>query len=152
MSAILFWHQCVKLIKGVFHMYILWIYHIDGFVQDCSISIANALEILQSCTKPSICTLSISNVIHFTHQASGVCCENFEDVVTGPQCQTSNIRHTLVGNKLVDHSDVVGASPIGTAPTTSSFLTSHLTSMDWAKATARRDGNHLSLGIWCSLY
>ena len=29
-------------------------FHIDGSVQDCSISIANALEILQSCTKPSI--------------------------------------------------------------------------------------------------
>ena len=29
---------------------------IDGFVQDCSISIANTLEILQSCTKPSICS------------------------------------------------------------------------------------------------
>ena len=28
---------------------------INGSVQDCSISIANALEILQSCTKPSIC-------------------------------------------------------------------------------------------------
>ena len=28
-------------------------YEIDGFVQDCSISIANALEILQSCTKSS---------------------------------------------------------------------------------------------------
>ena len=28
--------------------------YIDGFVQDCSISFANALEILQSCTKPSI--------------------------------------------------------------------------------------------------
>ena len=28
--------------------------HIDGSVQDCSISTANALEILQSCTKPSI--------------------------------------------------------------------------------------------------
>ena len=27
---------------------------IDGLVQVCSISIANALEILQSCTKPSI--------------------------------------------------------------------------------------------------
>ena len=27
---------------------------IDGLVQDCSISIANALEILQSCTKPFI--------------------------------------------------------------------------------------------------
>ena len=28
--------------------------YIDGLVQDCSISIANALEILQSCIKPSI--------------------------------------------------------------------------------------------------
>ena len=30
--------------------------YVDGLVQDCSISIANALEILQSCTKPSIYT------------------------------------------------------------------------------------------------
>ena len=29
-------------------------YHFDGLVQDYSISIANALEMLQSCTKPSI--------------------------------------------------------------------------------------------------
>ena len=29
-------------------------HHIDGLVQDCSNSIANALELLQSCTKPSI--------------------------------------------------------------------------------------------------
>ena len=29
--------------------------YIDGLVQDCSISIANGLEILQSCTKPWIC-------------------------------------------------------------------------------------------------
>ena len=29
--------------------------YIDGLVIDCSISIADALEILQSCTKPSIC-------------------------------------------------------------------------------------------------
>ena len=33
------------------------------------------------------------------------------------------IRRTLVGNKIVDHSDVVGASPVGAAPTTSSFST-----------------------------
>ena len=38
-------------------------------------------------------------------------------------CQTSNISHTLVGNKIFDHSDVVGAPPGGTAPTTSSFST-----------------------------
>ena len=37
--------------------------------------------------------------------------------------QVSNIRRTSVGNKIVDHSDVVGASPVGTAPTTSSFST-----------------------------
>ena len=37
--------------------------------------------------------------------------------------QVSNIRRTLVGNGIVDHSDVVGASPVGAAPTTSSFST-----------------------------
>ena len=39
-----------------------WLY-IDGSVQDCSNSIANALELLQSCTKPSICILHISFMI-----------------------------------------------------------------------------------------
>ena len=29
----------------------------------------------------------------------------------------------LVGNKIIDHSDVIGASPVGAAPTTSSFWT-----------------------------
>ena len=37
--------------------------------------------------------------------------------------QVSNIRRTLVGNKIANHSDVVGTSPVGAAPTTSSFLT-----------------------------
>ena len=37
--------------------------------------------------------------------------------------KTSNISHTLVGNKIVDNSDVVGAPPVGAAPTTSSFST-----------------------------
>ena len=37
--------------------------------------------------------------------------------------KTSNISRTLVGNKIVDNSDVVGASPVGAAPTTSSFST-----------------------------
>ena len=37
--------------------------------------------------------------------------------------QISNISHALVGNKIVDYSDVVGASPVGAAPTTSSFST-----------------------------
>ena len=37
--------------------------------------------------------------------------------------KVSNIRRTLVSNKIVYHSDVVGASPVGAAPTTSSFST-----------------------------
>ena len=64
----------------------------------------------------------------------------------------SNIRRTLVGNKIVNHSDVVGASPVGAAPTTSSFSTEHLASLDWEKTTAGRDEKHLSLAIWCVLY
>ena len=38
-------------------------------------------------------------------------------------CRNSNISHTSVGNKFVDHSDEVGASPVSAAPTTSSFST-----------------------------
>ena len=49
----------------------------------------------------------------------------------GEHRQTSNIRRPIVDNKIVDHSDVVGASPVGAAPTTSSFLT--LVSMDWKR-------------------
>ena len=45
-------------------------------------------------------------------------------------CQTFNISHTF-------HSDVVGALPVCTVPTTSSFSTEHLASMDWAMTTAR---------------
>ena len=39
-------------------------------------------------------------------------------------CQKiSNISHTFVGNKIVDHSDVVGALPVSAVQTTSSFST-----------------------------
>ena len=37
--------------------------------------------------------------------------------------QTINISRTLVSYKFFDHSGVVGASPVGAAPTTSSFST-----------------------------
>ena len=51
----------------------------------------------------------------------------FDWQMSDKQCcvyrQVSNIRRTLVGNWIVDHSDVVGASPVGAAPTTSSFST-----------------------------
>ena len=37
--------------------------------------------------------------------------------------QTSNISRILEGNKIADHSDVVGASPVGATSTTSLFST-----------------------------
>ena len=36
--------------------------------------------------------------------------------------KTSNMSRTFV-DKIIDHSDVVGASPVGAAPATSSFTT-----------------------------
>ena len=37
--------------------------------------------------------------------------------------QASNVNHPLVGSKIVDHSNVAGASPVGAAPTTSPLST-----------------------------
>ena len=54
-------------------------------------------------------------LICWLHSAKGMTEENYRE--------TSNISCTLVGNKIVDHSDVVGASPVGAAPTTFSFST-----------------------------
>ena len=53
--------------------------------------------------------------------------------------KVSNIRRTLAGYKIVDHPDVVGASPVGAAPTTSSLSTKHLASLVYAKTATRRE-------------
>ena len=60
--------------------------------------------------------VSIDNASHYL-----VMCE--VKVFGGMYRKISNISRTLVGYKFVDHSDVVGASPVGAAPTTSSFST-----------------------------
>ena len=59
----------------------------------------------------------------------------FEPMLSASQRyrKTSNISRTLIGNKMVDHSDVVGASPVGAAPTTSSFSTWQLASRKFCK-------------------
>ena len=66
--------------------------------------------------------------------------------------QVSNIRRTLVGHLIDDHSDVVVASPVGAAPTTSSFSTQYLASTDWVKTITRWDEKRLSFEFWCVLY
>ena len=48
-------------------------------------------------------------------------------------------RCTLVGNKVVDLSDVVGTSPFGTAPTTSSFLTTGFSGLSKDNCKTRRE-------------
>ena len=52
-----------------------------------------------------------------------LCFVNTTATTWGSYRQVSNIRRTLVGNKIFDNSDVVGASPVGPAPTTSSLST-----------------------------
>ena len=62
--------------------------------------------------------------------------------------QILDIIGTLVGNNIVDHSGIVWASPVGAS--TNYIFILDLTpgfSMDWAKATAGRDGKHLSFVI-----
>ena len=141
-------------------------WYVEGLAQDCSNSIANALELSQSCTKPSmrciiqmilvsmwdtpICTspyffpikcasvnLQLKTPVKFSVDLfilkQNINCFlelSFHTLVlTSQGCaihiyrKVFNIRRTLVGNKIVDHSDVVGAPPVGAAPTTSSFST-----------------------------
>ena len=43
----------------------------------------------------------------------------FYDFVMHMYRQIPNIRRSIVGNKIVDHSDVIVASPVGAAPTIS---------------------------------
>ena len=70
--------------------------------------------------------------------------------------QTSNTSGILVGNKIVDHSDEVGASPDSAAQTTSSFSIQQSTPgfnrLGKDDCKTRRDEKHLSFGIWCGLY
>ena len=53
--------------------------------------------------------------------------------------QVSNIRCTLVGNNIVDHSVVVGVLPVGDAPTSSSFLTPGFNGLGKDNCTMRRE-------------
>ena len=52
---------------------------------------------------------------------------------------------------LVSSKWILPASPLSGSPTTSSFSTYHLASMDWAKTTSRRNYKYLCFGIWCDL-
>ena len=61
-----------------------------------------------------------------------------------------NITCIFLDNKIVGHSDVVGASPVSAAPTISSFSTKYQSSKDRAKLSARLNEKYLSFGMWCT--
>ena len=68
--------------------------HIDGLVQDCSNSIVNALELLQSCTMPSIYDYH-GNATRY--MSSGQKCRTSYHIVLRkhfPQCIYLVLRHT----------------------------------------------------------
>ena len=66
-------------------------------------------------------------VVNLTVKVS-ISCINLPETLWGSELnvihrQTSNIKPTWAGNRIVDHSGVIGASPVGAAPTTSLFST-----------------------------
>ena len=91
------------------------------------------------------CKWSLSRVTYICRAG----CHTY--VLAYTYCQTYNISRTLVGNKIVDHSDIVERLA-GAAPSSSSFSTEHLASMVWAKIIARRDERHLSFGTYACAY
>ena len=79
-------YQCFQKYYNFISSYTLKLIHglklyIDGLVQDCSISIANAMEILQSCTKPSasfICSYANQCISRQEEESTDKCERSFE--------------------------------------------------------------------------
>ena len=79
--------------------------------------IAQALG--QSYDCPSACEVILKDMDKYTPWMLNIWWYNYNKTYSEPL----DISRTLVGNKIVDHSDVFGALPVGAAPTTSSFST-----------------------------
>ena len=97
---------------------------------------------------PEISRVTLTGMVSVGHLYNG-CCDCMSPIPHVGEInyrETSNISRTLIGNKIINHSDVVGASPVGAATTTSPFSTQQLSSMYCTKTTARRDEKHLSFG------
>ena len=54
-------------------------HHVDGLVQDCSDSIANILQLLQSCTKPSMISAQLDSALSPPHNTTQ--CNTLLDMV-----------------------------------------------------------------------
>ena len=117
-------------LKFIWKLYELNQCHISGLVQERCNSIANALKLHLSFINPSTwprsqevnCHRHLTTFISFLISRTTI----LALVAVFPNHnyrKTPNISRTSVANKIFDNSDVVGASPVGAAPTTSSFST-----------------------------
>ena len=68
--------ELIKTHKKLWYAYFMCIYYIDigGLVQDCRISSVLTMEILQSCTKPPICSYCPQPMEFGGHRNRLVCC------------------------------------------------------------------------------
>ena len=99
------------------------------------------------------CWLPLHRQRHHNYTQPRMFMRKYSDIyIRGKYHKISKTRRTIVGDKNVYHSDIVWASSVGAAPTTSSFSTEQLASKDCIKTTTRHDEKHLSLGIRCVLY
>ena len=112
----------------------IWCAFVDGLNKLSKTETVELLVIWDAWLHP-FCMLSKVWDALLKFRKGGVISSHF--IMDIPLKKTSNIRHTLEGSNIFDHSDVVWTSPVGVAPTSSSFWTQHLVSMDWAKT--RRD-------------
>ena len=106
-------------------------------------------DILLACS--SYCTIYI---FHYNYETNHL--KKITYYLSTVCHQTSGIGRTLVGNKLLDHSDVVETSPVGAAPTTSSCLHSRLNTLfQWVEQRQLQDATiRETLSFWnlCDLY
>ena len=77
------------------------------------------ITVISLCSHKSI----LAKILWTKHQNIATLPHNRIEITFCECRQISNIRHILVGNKIVDYSDVVGTSPVGAASTTSSLST-----------------------------
>ena len=77
--------------------------HIDDLVQDCSISIANKLEILQFCTETSICQYAAGSEhagshieLELEHTASNIHVRAISQEITQPSITKISLNITTV--------------------------------------------------------
>ena len=79
--------------------------HNSNFTKCIPLAVAREAQRLIELTTASLLFPDVSSTLYSQYEWFNICESHIYR-------QVSNIRRTLVGNKIVNHSDVVGASPV----------------------------------------